>query len=109
MSEMKKESASVGSKFAVVALPVRSALSIRKGMDQKFCDMDYNDELRMLKEVCSQDNIPVFDTQNPASKLSELDKDYLFYFVHLTPRGHKFVASQLTPAIEPLLAGKEKK
>lgn len=106
--EMKKESAGVGARFAVVALPVRAALSIRSGMESKFCDMDYNDELRMLEQLCKQDGIPMFNTQNQALGLDEKEKDYLFYLVHLTPRGHKFVASQLAPAVAPLLVGKEK-
>lgn len=105
--EMKNESAKTGAKFAVVALPVRSALSLRKGIEDKFCGMNYADELVMLKQVSQSNNIPVIDLQAPATKLSDQDKDYLFYMVHLTPFGHKFVASQLTPAVERIVTGKE--
>jgi hypothetical protein len=105
--EMKNESAKTGAKFGVVALPVRSALSIRQGMEDKFCDMSYADELNMLNKVSQPNNIPVINLQDPAKQLSDQEKDYLFYLVHLTPRGHKFVASQLTPAVERIVTGKE--
>ncbi len=105
--EMKNESAKSGAQFAVVALPVRSALSLRKGIEDKFCGMNYADELNMLKQVSQINNIPVIDLQAPATKLSDQDKDYLFYMVHLTPFGHQFVASQLTPAVERIVTGKE--
>ena len=107
LSEMKNETAKNGGKFAVVALPVRAALSIRNGMEDKFCNMSYGDELTMLNKVSQPYNIPIIDLQEPAKQLSDQEKDYLFYLVHLTPRGHKFVASQLTPAVERIVAGKE--
>lgn len=107
LSEMKNEGEKTGARFAVVALPVRSALSIRQGMEDKFCNMSYADELTMLKQVSQPNNIPVINLQEPAKQLSDQEKDFLFYLVHLTPRGHKFVASQLTPAVERIVAGKE--
>lgn len=94
-----------GARFAVVAMPVRSALYAKQGMATAFNDFDYNDELEMLQGVCKEKELSLINVHEPAKALSAQSRDYLFYLVHLTPRGHDFVAEQLAPAVESYVAG----
>ncbi len=107
--EMKVASNLSGAKFSVVALPVRSALSVRQGMETAFNNYDYDYELGILKDICGEKEIPFVNVHDAARTLSKEDKDYLFYLVHLTPRGHNFVADQLSPAVKQHMTGSAKK
>ncbi|MBX9721925.1 MAG: hypothetical protein K2X81_11060, partial [Candidatus Obscuribacterales bacterium] len=103
--EMKVASNLSGAKFSVVALPVRSALSVRQGMETAFNNYDYDYELGILKDICAEKEIPFVNVHDAARTLSKEDKDYLFYLVHLTPRGHNFVADQLSPVVKQHMTG----
>ncbi len=98
--EMKTASNAAGAKFSVVALPVRSALSVRAGMETAFNNYDYDYELAMLKDICSTKNIQFVNVHSDARALDAKERDYLFYLVHLTPRGHDFVARELSPVVK---------
>jgi hypothetical protein len=101
IAEMKTTSNDNGAQFAIVALPVRSALSVRKGMETAFNDFDFNDEVKMLQGICSEKKVDLINIHEQAKNLSAKDKDELFFLVHLTPEGHSFVAKQLKPFVEP--------
>ena len=105
---MKTSSELSGAKFAVVALPVRSALSAKQGMQTAFLDFDYNDEIKMLEGVCKEKNIPLINVHEKAKALSAEDRDYLFFLVHYTEKGHQFVAKTLTPMLKDYVGGEHK-
>jgi len=104
ISEMKDTSNNHGAQFAVVALPVRSALSVRKGMETTFNDFDFNDEIKMLQGICSEKKVDFINIHEQAKSLSAKEKDELFFLVHLTPDGHSFVARHLEPVLEPYVS-----
>lgn len=99
--EMKTVSEANGAKFAVVALPVRSALSAKQGMQTAFLDFDYNDEIKMLQGICAEKQIPLLNVHEDAKTLPAKDKDALFFLVHYTAAGHEFVAKALAPKVDP--------
>ncbi|MBX9688967.1 MAG: SGNH/GDSL hydrolase family protein [Candidatus Obscuribacterales bacterium] len=103
LAEMKKTCSAGGARLAVVALPVRSDLSAREGMDTSFNGYAYKDELRILQAASEQNSLPLINIHESAKTLSANEKDNLFYLVHLTPKGHDFVSSRLAPALEKLL------
>lgn len=106
LEQMKLECQSQGSDFAVVALPVRSALYAKQGLQTSFSDFEYKDEISMLKAACLEKSLPFIDMHEPAKKLSARDRDYLFYLVHLTPRGHEFLEAELREPASALVAKK---
>lgn len=92
--EMKKECASKGAKFVVVALPVRSALAPDSSIEGDFNGVTYEDEVRTLKTVCAARDIAFLNCESAAETLSSTDRRNLFYAVHYSPEGHKLVAQQ---------------
>ncbi len=103
IAEMRDAAGAAGAGFAVVAMPVRSALYAKQGMQTSFNDYDYNDELKMLLRVCKEKDIKFLNMHEPAKTLTASERDYLFYLVHLTPKGHEFLASKLTPELKKLI------
>lgn len=104
--EMRKTCSQSGAQFAVVALPVRSALSGRDGLSACFNNLDYNDELIMLQSICKEKGISYINIHEQAKALDARKRDELFFLVHFKPDGHKFVASQLTPQLQTLMSGR---
>lgn len=103
--EMKTSSASSGARFAVVALPVASALSARQGMQTSFNDFDYNDEIKMLEGICQEKKIALLNIHTGARALSKNERDDLFFLVHYKPKGHEFVAKTLSPELKAYIKG----
>jgi hypothetical protein len=103
LEEMNKCSSNSGARFAVIALPVRSALSSKKGVLASFNNIDYNDELIMLEFICKEKGIPYFNIHESAKLLSDSSREDLFYLIHLKPQGHDFVAKEIAPHIAPLI------
>ena len=109
LSEMNKTSNDSGARFAVVIMPVRSALSVRPGMETRFDGNDFNGEAKMLQILCRDKGFALFNIHEKARPLSDQEKDSLFYLVHLTPKGQDFVADQLEPGIEDYVIQAQKK
>lgn len=106
LREMDRACTAGGAKFAVVGLPVRSALSVKEGMTTSFNGIDYNDELIMLDSICKDKAIPFINIHQSAKSLNEQNRDDLFFLVHLKPHGHDYVAGQLAPEVVPLMSGR---
>jgi hypothetical protein len=106
LEEMQKETmAATGGQFAVIAMPVRSALCPAEGIDTAFNDFTYKDEVVMLKEICAEKKIPLVDLEKPAEKFEFNKRKDMFYSVHLTAPGHEYVGEKLSEFVKPYLAG----
>jgi hypothetical protein len=103
LEEMQKETiAATGGKFAVIALPVRSALCPADTTSNEF---KYKDEVTMLQEICADKKISLLDLEQPAEQF-EIDKrKNMFYAVHLTAPGHQYVGEKLSEFVKPYLEG----
>lgn len=102
--EMQKETqAATGGRFAVVAMPVRSALCPAEGIDTAFNEFTYKDEIVMLEEICTDKKINLIDLQKPAESFEAPYRKDMFYSVHLTKLGHDYVGDQLANFVKPLL------
>lgn len=95
LAEMRSQCARIGCRLAVVSLPVRSALCPTAGMDTEFYHIDYARELAMMRAICRAQAIPMLDCQALAQSLSTKERPKLFYAVHLSPAGHKFMADAM--------------
>jgi hypothetical protein len=101
LAEMKSESAKHGARFVVVAMPSKSYLCPGPGAAIKDgFDLPYPDEVNLVKKLCADDTIPIFDAEAAMAKLEPIVRTCEFYSNHLTPRGHAFVAKSLQPFIE---------
>ncbi|RTL41018.1 MAG: SGNH/GDSL hydrolase family protein [Candidatus Melainabacteria bacterium] len=100
LAEMKAESAKHGAKFLVVAMPSRSFLCADPAAPKDGFDLPYPEEVSLVKKLCADDAIPIFDAEAAMEKLEPMLRTCEFYSNHLTPRGHAFVAKSLQPFIE---------
>lgn len=94
--EMKKECAKIDAEVAIVALPVRSTLCPTPGMDVSFNNYKYEQEIEMLKGICADKKIPLFNCEEQAELLPVPQREKLFFAVHYSPAGQDFVARQLS-------------
>ncbi|HEY9868926.1 MAG TPA: SGNH/GDSL hydrolase family protein [Candidatus Obscuribacterales bacterium] len=95
LAEMRSQCAKIGCKLAVVSLPVRSALCPTPGTDTEFNHIDYAGELAMMSAICRARAIPMLDCQALAQSLPMKQRPKLFYAMHLSPAGHKFMADAM--------------
>lgn len=100
LAEMKTESEKHGAKFCVVAMPSKAYLCPGPGAPKDGFDLPYPEEVNLVKKLCADDSIPVFDSDAAMAKLEPSLRMCEFYSNHLTPRGHAFVAKSLQPFIE---------
>jgi hypothetical protein len=100
LAEMKTESEKHGAKFCVVAMPSKAYLCPGPGAPKDGFDLPYPEEVNLVKKLCADDSIPVFDADAAMAKLEPSLRMCEFYSNHLTPRGHAFVAKSLQPFIE---------
>lgn len=100
---MRKICEEGGARFAVVVMPVRSALCPIPGMETSFMYIDYPQEIAMVNQMCKELNVPVVDVQAEAKKMNSEEQASLFYSVHFTPRGHEYMAQQLKPFLQEQL------
>ncbi|CAN5413798.1 hypothetical protein BH10CYA1_BH10CYA1_01760 [soil metagenome] len=100
LAEMNSECAKHGSKFCVVAMPSRSELCAAPGAGKDGFDLPYPVEVDLVKKLCADDSIPIYDAEAAMAKLEPTNRSCEFYTNHLTPRGHAFVAKSLQPFIE---------
>ncbi|MBY0551171.1 MAG: hypothetical protein K2W95_28080 [Candidatus Obscuribacterales bacterium] len=108
LTEMQKETVATGGRFAVVAMPVRSALCPAEGIDTAFNDFTYKDEIVMLNEICADKQISIIDLEKPAESFGPQYRKDMFYSVHLTKQGHDYVGERLASFVEPLLSRPQK-
>lgn len=99
-NEMNKICRVDGARFAVVVMPVRSALCPFPGMETSFMFIDYPQEIAMVDKICKEIDVPVVNIQQEAKKLTSDEQASLFYSVHFTPRGHEYMAQQLKPFLQ---------
>lgn len=102
-NEMSKICEANGAHFAVVVMPVRSALCPIKGMETSFMYIDYAQEIAMVSQMCKELGIPVCDVQEDAKKMTADEQASLFYAVHFAPRGHEYTAQVLKPFLQEQL------
>lgn len=101
ITEMNAECRNNGSKFAVLILPSRAQLSPTAGMETNFFYLNYHDEIRILNDVCTTANIPMFNAEEKAENLlSPSERPGLFYLMHMNAKGHLFLANQLFPFLQ---------
>ncbi|MBX9880288.1 MAG: SGNH/GDSL hydrolase family protein [Candidatus Obscuribacterales bacterium] len=99
-NEMRKICEAQGAHFAVVVMPVRSALCPIPGMETSFMFIDYPQEISMVSTMCKEIGVPVCNIQQEAKKLDSESQASLFYSVHFTPKGHEYMAQQLKPFLQ---------
>lgn len=103
LAEMDSECRASGARLAVVALPVRAALCPQPQMETAFFNVTYPQELNILKGLCLKQQIPYFDGQQIAAKMTTPEQLKLFYVVHFRLAGQEFMARVLQPFFEQLL------
>ncbi len=87
-----------GAQFAVVTMPSRLGLVPEPGQEAPG-GIDYAHEVRFIKGVCGEQNIPFQDAFTPALSVPRKQRLKMFYALHLTPAGHKYVADEIEPFI----------
>ena len=100
LAEMNSECAKHNSKFCVVAMPSKSELCAVPGAAKDAFDLPYPEEVDLVKKLCADDSIPIYDAEAAMAKLDPNMRRCEFYTNHLTPRGHAFVAKSLQSFIE---------
>jgi lysophospholipase L1-like esterase len=100
LAEMKSESAKHGAKFCVVTMPSKSELCPAPGERNDAFALTYPQEVQLVKHLCQEDSIPIYDAETAMAQLSLDSRRANFYTNHLTPKGHLFVAKRLQPFIE---------
>jgi lysophospholipase L1-like esterase len=99
-AEMKSESTKHGAKFCVVAMPCRAALCPSPGTSGDTFALNYPDEVEVVKKLCLDHSIPIFDSETAMAELTPFMRSGNFYTNHMTPKGHAFMAKALGPFIE---------
>lgn len=90
---MDKKCREHNSKFMVLALPSRAALSPIAGMGEPLFGTNYEDEVRMIETMCAKNHIAFIDGLTPAMKLTSDEHSKMFYTAHMTALGHEYLAS----------------
>lgn len=93
LSEMKEDCQKHGAKFAVAIAPSKLAL-VETADSIGLMDLTYEKEIVQVKQFCSEAKIPCIDMQHDLQELPRKEADKLFYSMHLTKEGHKYVVSQ---------------
>jgi lysophospholipase L1-like esterase len=104
IKEMNDICKTSGAKFAIMAVPARSALCPTINMETSFCNITYEQEIDIIAKICQNQNITLINCLAPAKKLSVPGRESLYYSAHLNPEGQKFMASILKPFIANELA-----
>ncbi|MBI4534484.1 MAG: hypothetical protein HY711_11115 [Candidatus Melainabacteria bacterium] len=104
IAEMRQECNHAGAKFVLATLPVRASLCPAPGMETEFYNIDYAHEIKLLTDICQQQDIPIMNCQQLAEQLPLNQRSALFYSVHLTPDGHKFLSHALNGFLQQQMA-----
>jgi hypothetical protein len=97
---MQDECQRNGARMAVLLVPCRAQLSPTPGMETTFFNITYADEIAILKNICAKEHIPCFDGEAAAETVPAADRPGMFYLMHMNAKGHKFLASKLTPFLQ---------
>ncbi len=95
--------ASQNAKLIVFALPSRSDLLPDVGAAPTLYGVNFDDELQFVKRNCQKQKIPYIDCHESAVAMNSDEQRKLFFVLHLTPDGHKFIAKQLSPMLREFL------
>lgn len=95
MKEMNHTCKNNGTRFAVIMLPVKAALTEGAPVSSSMLDITYEREIEIVSALCDAEKIPHYDCQASAAKLSEVEKRSLFHSVHFQEEGHQFMARTL--------------
>lgn len=104
--DMNKACQAKGAKFAVAISPSKLALT-ETADNIGVMDLTYDKEIAAIKPFCESQGIPFLDLQAPIDKMPKKEADKIFYFMHLTAHGHKYVAEQGQPFFKALVDDKE--
>lgn len=103
LAEMKKTCNKNEARLVVAFAPVRAALCPAPGMETSFYSIDYPQEMQIVVTELKARNIPFLSIQNRATRLPPAEQRDLFYMVHMSDKGHKFVAESLYPFLSELI------
>ncbi len=96
IEEMNKTCRDNKVKFVVVALPSRIGVAPAPGEQTVMLGVSYSDEVEVVKKACANDSIPFYNLVTPALQVPETERHDMFFAVHLSAKGHKFIARQLS-------------
>lgn len=107
LDEMRKTCEAGGARFAVLVMPARPALCPTPNMETAFMNIDYQQEMVMISQICNELKLPVCNVQKAAEGLSMDERGKLFYSVHFTPVGHEFAAQVIKPFLQEQLTSNQ--
>lgn len=81
-----------GADLVIITMPGRSALVPTKTAAPSIHNIAYAEEIDLLEKHCHNLGIPLQDCHKDAGKLSRKEQEALFYILHLTKEGQRFVA-----------------
>ncbi|MBX9568899.1 MAG: SGNH/GDSL hydrolase family protein [Candidatus Obscuribacterales bacterium] len=103
MTRLKKHCSNENAKLVVFAIPSRSDLLPDVGAAPSLYGVSFQDELQFVRKTCKNQNIPFLDCHENARTTNESEQRKLFFVLHLTPDGHKFISEQLSPFLKNIL------
>lgn len=98
-AEMLKECQIHKARLVVIALPSRPTLSPMPCVETEFNHISFPQEIAMISEILGKLNVPLFDSEKPATTIPKDEVNKLFYSMHLTPAGHQYLAESILPFI----------
>lgn len=86
-----------GARFVLLVMPCRAGLVPSPGAEKAFFNITFADEIRMIQEICQQEQIPFLDSEALAENLPLHQRVELFYAMHLRAQGQQKVAEAVKP------------
>lgn len=105
LARLKKHCNEKNAKLAVFTLPSRSDLLPDVGAVPALYGVTIQEEIRFIWKSCTAQKVPFVECHDAARYLSPSEQHKLFYVLHLTPDGHKYVADQMKPLVQKMLQG----
>ncbi len=99
LERMNQDCASAGSRLLLAALPGRSDLLPIPGARPPLFNVSYTDELQFVKKNCAEQGVDFIDCHTAATRSEKKKLEELFYVLHFTRHGHRFVADLLQPQL----------
>lgn len=99
LERLSQRCASQNAKLVVFALPSRSDLLPDVGAAPTLYGVNFDDELLFVKRNCEEQKIPYVDCHESARAMKSDEQRKLFFVLHLTPEGHKFITQKLSPML----------
>ena len=107
LARLNKRCSEGNAKLIVFALPSRSDLLPDVGAAPTMYGVNFQDELQFVRNNCVVQNIPFIDCHESARTISPEEQHKLFFVLHLTPDGHKFIARELSPFLRDSLRSEQ--